>query len=336
MVAPFSQRSPLSPSFIRLISMFIALIAGIAIFCIKLYAAHISNSSAIRSDALEGSVNIIAAAFGLFSVFFSEKPADQNHPYGHGKIEHFAAVFEGGLITLAGFLILIDTGARYFNHSQPTDSLYHGLLITFFAGMLNGIVGLIVFLIGKKFNSTTLRADGLHLITDFWSTLGLGLGLGLAIYTGWLWIDPLLAIIVGVMLFVAGYKVFRPSWNTLLDAVNPETIQKIVDRLNEIKLDPVITIHELRTQEFGRDTHVDLHVVVPEFFSIKEAHDLSDQIVGKLQVTLGESSLIHAHLDPCEKIYCSECPYQNCTIRNAVFLARKPLTVETIVQDGPV
>src|ERR1035437_4721708 len=112
MTAPFTERTPLSPSFIRLLSMFIALIAGIAIFCIKLYAAHISNSSAIRSDALEGSVNILAAGFGLFSVFFSEKPADHGHPYGHGKIEHFAAVFEGGLITLAGFLIIIDTGAK--------------------------------------------------------------------------------------------------------------------------------------------------------------------------------------------------------------------------------
>jgi cation diffusion facilitator family transporter len=325
----------INPRTIRLSAIIIALIAGIIIFGVKLYAAHISNSSAIRSDALEGSVNILAAAFGLFSILFSEKPADHDHPYGHGKIEHFAAVFEGGLISLAGFLILIDTVSRYLNHSEPSD-LSQGLLISFLAGVGNGIIGLTILMIGKKYDSTTLRADGLHLISDFWSTLGLGAGLGLALYTGWLWIDPLLAIVVGIMLFVAGYKVFIPSWNTLLDAVNPESIQKIVDRLNEIKLEPVITVHELKTQEFGRDAHVDLHLVVPEFFSIKDAHQVTDRIVGELQKTLGSNSLIHAHLDPCGKLYCTECSYENCPIRKNDFLVRKPLTVDSIVQNGPI
>ena len=335
MEGPFTERAPLTPRFIRLTAISIALIAGIIIFGIKLYAAHISNSSAIRSDALEGSVNILAAAFGLFSILYSEKPADNDHPYGHGKIEHFAAVFEGGLISLAGFFILLDTASRYFNHSEPSN-LHQGLLITFCAGALNGIFGLLIFYTGKKYDSTTLRADGLHLITDFWSTIGLSLGLGLAIFTGWIWIDPLLAIIVGLMLFVAGYKVFRPSWNTLLDAVNPESIQKIVTLLNEIKLDPIITIHELKTQEFGRDSHVDLHIVVPEFFTIKDAHYISDKVVAQLQTKLGSNSQIHAHLDPCAKLYCTECSYENCAIRKNAFMARKPLTVENIVEDGPV
>lgn len=324
-----------NPQRIRLIAILIALIAGILIFGVKLYAAYISNSSAIRSDALEGSVNILAAAFGLFSILFSEKPADHDHPYGHGKIEHFAAVFEGGLISLAGFLILLDTVTRYLSHNEPSD-LSQGLLISFIAGSCNGIIGLLIFLIGKKHDSTTLRADGLHLISDFWSTLGLGIGLGLAIYTGWMWIDPLLAIIVGIMLFVAGYKVFRPSWNTLLDAVNPETIEKIVKTLNGMNLDPVITIHELKTQEFGRDAHVDLHLVVPEFFTIKDSHQTADRIVRKLQETMGSNSQIHAHLDPCERLYCSECRLENCPVRQTAFTGVKPLTAESIVQTGPV
>ena len=335
MEAPFSERAPLTPRFIRLSTMIIALVASIFIFAMKLYAANISNSSAIRSDALEGSVNILAASFGLFSILFSEKPADHDHPYGHGKIEHFAAVFEGGLISLAGFLILIDTASRFLSHSEPSN-LGKGLLITSIAGLLNGIIGLLIFYAGKKYNSTTLRADGLHLLSDFWSTIGLAAGLGITIYTGWIWIDPLLAVIVGVMLFVAGYKVFRPSWNTLLDAVNPESIQKIVTRLNEMKLDPVITIHELKTQEFGRDAHVDLHLVVPEFFTIKEAHYITDRIVEELQVSLGSESMIHAHLDPCARLYCSECSFEKCNIRKNEFIARKPLTAESIVQNGPI
>jgi cation diffusion facilitator family transporter len=335
MAGPFTERAPLSPRFIRLSAIMVALTAGILIFGIKLYAANISNSSAIRSDALEGTVNILAAAFGLFSILFSEKPADHDHPYGHGKIEHFAAVFEGGLISLAGFLILIDTASRYFNHSEPSN-LGKGLLISFAAGALNGVIGITIYYAGKKYDSTTLRSDGLHLLSDFWSTLGLSAGLGLALYTGWTWIDPILAIAVGIMLFVAGYKVFKPSWNTLLDAVNPELIQKIVEKLNSIKLEPAITIHELKMQEFGRDAHVDLHIVVPEFFTIKEAHHISDRIVKELQITLGSNSMIHAHMDPCAKLYCNECNFENCPIRKQPFTSRKPLTMESIVLDGPI
>ena len=330
-----STQNGLSPTRIRFTAILIALIASIVIFGFKLYAANISNSSALRSDALEGTVNILAAAFGLFSVVFAEKPADHDHPYGHGKIEHFAAVFEGGLISLAGFLILLDTVTRYLNHS-PIQNLEKGLLISFGAGALNGLIGLGLYFSGKKYDSTTLRADGLHLLSDFWSTLGLTVGLSLALYTGWTWVDPILAILVGIMLFVAGYRVFKPSWNTLLDAANPESIQTVVNRLNEIELAPVITIHELKTQTFGRDAHIDLHLVIPEFYTIKEGHLIADRVVKELQKTLGIDSLIHAHLDPCEQRYCSECDFEKCPIRQTAFVEKKSLTAESIVKDGPI
>jgi cation diffusion facilitator family transporter len=335
MHAPDPRSSGLSSRTIRLTAIIIALVSGIVIFGVKLYAANISNSSAIRSDALEGTVNILAAAFGLFSILFAEKPADEDHPYGHGKIEHFAAVFEGGLIALAGFLILLDTVARFLNQTQPED-LGKGLLISFIAGALNGLIGLGLYIAGKRHQSTTLKADGLHLISDFWSTIGLSAGLLLAIKTGWMWIDPILAIFVGIMLFVAGYKVFKPSWNTLLDAVNPESIQTVVNRLNEIHLDPVITIHELKTQTFGRDAHIDLHLVIPEFYSIKDGHAIADRVVQDLQNTLGVDSMIHAHLDPCEQQYCNQCPLKDCLIRKSEFIARRKLTSDSIVQKGSI
>ncbi len=330
-----SGHSKLNPRTIRIAAILLALISGIIIFGFKLYAANISNSSALRSDALEGSVNILAAAFGLFSIVFAEKPADHDHPYGHGKIEHFAAVFEGGLISLAGFLILLDTVSRYLNHT-PIQNLEKGLLISFIAGTVNGLIGIGLYFAGKKYQSTTLKADGMHLLSDFWSTLGLTVGLGLAIFTGWTWIDPVLAVLVGVMLFVAGYQVFKPSWNTLLDAANPESIRNVVKLLNQMKLDPVITVHELKTQTFGRDAHIDLHLVIPEFFTVKEGHLIADQVVSQLQNHLGVDSMIHAHLDPCEKLYCSECNYENCPVRTKAFTGKKPLTPELIVKNGPI
>jgi len=326
----------MNPRKIRLTTIVISLIVGILIFGVKLYAAHISDSSAIRSDAFEGAVNVLAAAFGLFSILFSEKPADHDHPYGHGKIEHFAAVFEGGLIFIAGLLIISDTLIRTLNHVHPSDELGQGLKLAISAGLMNGVLGFIIFTVGKKHNSTTLRADGLHLLSDLGSTIGLGIGLTLAIFTGWMWLDPTIAIVVALMLLVAGYKVFRPSWNTLLDTANPESIQKIVDRLNEINLGSVITIHELMTQEFGRDAHVDLHIVVPEFFTIKEAHETTDYVVEQLRVTLGVDSQIHAHVDPCDQRFCTECDYQVCPVRRVPFIAKKKLNAETIVQNGPI
>ena len=314
----------------------ISLIAGIFIFGVKVYAAHISNSSAIRSDALEGAVNILAAAFGLFSILFSEKPADHDHPYGHGKIEHFAAIFEGGLIAIAGFAILFDTTARFLSHVRPSPDLGEGLKLAVGAGLMNGVMGTALLMLGRKHKSTTLRADGLHLLSDLGSTIALAIGLTVALYTGWMWLDPLLAILVGLILLWAGYKVFRPSWDTLLDTLNPESIQKIVDRLNEISLDPVITIHELKAQEFGRDSHVDLHIVVPEFFSIKEAHNTSDRVVEQLRTAMGVESQIHAHVDPCGRLYCIECTFEKCPVRREAFVARKKLTAESVVKEGPI
>lgn len=335
MVEPLLPKPRFQPRTIRLIAITVALVSGLLIFGFKLYAASLSNSSALRSDALEGTVNILAAAFGLFSILYSEKPADRDHPYGHGKIEHFAAVFEGGLISLAGFLILFDTVSRILHQSQP-ENLEKGLWISFFAGAMNGVVGITLYFAGKQYDSTTLKADGLHLLSDFWSTIGLTIGLWIALSTGWLWIDPILAFLVGVMLFVAGYKVFKPSWDTLLDAANPETIKAVVSRLNEIELAPVITVHELKTQSFGRDAHIDLHLVVPEFLSIKEGHAVADRIVKNLQDTLGVDSMIHAHLDPCERLFCSECPIQDCAIRQNAFVSRKSLTIDSIVLNGQI
>ena len=320
---------------VRLTAIVIALVSGILIFAVKLHAANISNSSAIRSDALEGTVNILAAAFGLFSILFAEKPADEDHPYGHGKIEHFAAVFEGGLIALAGFLILLDTGARALNHTQPED-LGKGLLLSFVAGTLNGIIGIALYAAGKRHQSTTLKADGLHLLSDFGSTLGLSAGLVLALYTGWMWIDPILAVMVGIMLFVAGYRVFKPSWNTLLDAVNPESIGKVVTCLNEIDISPVITVHELKTQTFGRDAHIDLHLVIPEFYTVKQGHEIADRVVKDLQETLGVDSMIHAHLDPCERVYCGECPFENCPVRQSPFVERRKISSQSAVKKGTI
>jgi cation diffusion facilitator family transporter len=320
---------------VRLTAILVSLIAGILILALKIYAAEISDSSALRSDALEGTVNVLAAAFGLGSVIFAEKPADKDHPYGHGKIEYFAAAFEGGLISLAGFLILLDVGSRLV-HPTPIENLGLGLKLNFVAGALNGIIGIAIYRVGKKHQSQILVADGIHLLTDLFSTFILGSGLVLVLLTGWTWLDPVLAVGVALFLFKAGYGLVKESSQALLDAENPKLLQSIVDHLNQIDRGQVITVHELRAQQFGRDKHVDIHVVVPEFLTVKQAHHATDAFTYSLRKELGGDSLIHTHVDPCEREYCKECPVAECAIRVSPFIERKQLSLEAATRPGDI
>ncbi|MBU6155215.1 MAG: cation diffusion facilitator family transporter [Bdellovibrionales bacterium] len=318
---------------VRLAAISISLLGSLLILALKIHAARLAGSAALRSDALEGSVNVLAAAFGLGSVLFAEKPADQDHPYGHGKIEYFAQAFEGGLISLAGFLILIDTILRLIHH-DPLQDLDSGLKLNLLAGLLNGILGFGMFLSGKKYHSQILISDGIHLLTDLVTTIGLGFGLLVVIFTGWTWLDPVLALLVALFLFRTGFKLVQESSNALLDAQSPALIEAIVGYLNEIPRRSVITVHELKVQQFGRDKHVDLHVVVPEFLSIKEAHDESDRFAADLMEKLGHHSIVHTHIDPCERELCTECPFLDCPIRMKPFQGLHPFEAAQITRTG--
>lgn len=318
---------------IRMVAILIALIGSLLILALKIHAARLAGSSALRSDALEGSVNVLAAAFGLGSLLFSEKPADQDHPYGHGKIEYFAQAFEGGLISFAGFLITIDTLLRVLHH-EPMQDLGTGLKLNLLAGLLNGVLGLGIFIAGKRHHSQILISDGIHLLTDLVTTAVLGLGLVLVLSTGWTWLDPVLALLVALFLFRTGFKLVQESSNALLDAQSPALIETITAYLNEIPRRSVIAAHELKVQQFGRDKHVDLHVVVPEFLSIKEAHDESDRFAFDLMHKLGHHSLVHTHIDPCEREYCSECSFLDCPIRMKPFQGIPPFDPSKITQLG--
>ena len=203
-----------------------------------------------------------------------------------------------------------------------------------FSGFLNGAIGYVIFKVGKKHQSKTLEADGLHLITDLFTTVALGLGLGLVLLTGWHWLDPLLALAVAIFLLRTGFLLVKESAHALLDAENPELLVKILKHINAEDRGHVITIHETKAQLFGRDTHVDMHVVVPEFFTIKEAHDATDAFAFSLQKNLGHGSVVHTHVDPCEREYCTECPYTPCAIRMSPFSARKEFTLDSITSNG--
>lgn len=307
---------------------------GIAIFLVKAFSYYLTGSLALKSDALESIVNIVAAVFAYMAITFANQPADKDHPYGHGKIENFSAAFEGGLIVLAAIFIFYESFMELL-HGVTIKDLGLGLWINLGAGSINGVLGLLLIKNGRELHSKTLDADGHHLLTDFYTTIGIFVGLIIVKLTHFNWLDPVMAMAMALFLAKTGSKLVLSSSHALLDAEDPQTLKKLIQVINTINEPQIITVHEMRTLRSGRYIHVDLHLVVPEFYNVRNAHDLMDEYEEKIIDQLGLEGEFHTHMDPCYQLYCRQCPIESCPIRKNPFLARIPLTVETATQMGP-
>ena len=255
----------------------LSITVGCLVLGLKYFAFHISGPTALKSDAIENVVNVVAAVFALGAIIFADKPADREHPYGHGKIEHFSAAFEGGMISLAAVLIGYEA-VRAAVEGAPLQNLTLGLAVNFGAGVLNGLLGLFLIWQGKRQDSHALAADGHHVFSDFYVTLGLGAGLLLVRATGMTWLDPPMAMIVCAILAYTGFKLVRTSSAALLDTEDPDMVQHLVEAINKVRPKDIVAIHELRTLRSGRYIHVDIHMVIPEFYGIGQGHELADRL----------------------------------------------------------
>jgi cation diffusion facilitator family transporter len=309
--------------------------AGCFILGLKYYAFHVSHSAALKSDAIENVVNVVAAVFALGAIIFAGKPADREHPYGHGKIEHFSAAFEGGMISLAAVLIIYEA-IRSVIDKVPLENLSLGLGINFAAGVLNGLLGLFLLYMGRKQNSHALIADGHHVLSDFYVTLGLAVGLLLVKFTGLQWLDVGMAFGVGAILAYTGFKLVRTSSAALLDAEDPDVLALLVATINRIRPVDVLAIHEMRTMRSGRYTHVDIHVVIPEFYSILQGHELAERFNAAVVEAAAMEGELHTHVDPCLRSHCPHCGVEPCPIRQAPHTEAFAITLEAAVAAGPI
>jgi cation diffusion facilitator family transporter len=324
----------------RVRAIVISLAAGTGILGLKAAAYYMTGSMALQSDALESIVNVVAAAFGLGAVIFAGQPADKDHPYGHGKMEYFAAAFEGGLISLAAVLIFYES-VLALARGVELKSLGLGLALNIAAGALNGLLGWYLLRTGRRLNSKTLEADGHHVLSDFYTTGGIFVGLLLVQLTGLSWLDPLIAIAVAVLLAKTGFGLVRESAAALLDEEDSETIAVIVsalDRLLKKGVDEsgVITVHGLRAIRSGRYTHVDVHLVVPEYLPVSEAHDDTERFDKTLIEAAGLEGELHVHIDPCRRKYCARCTDSTCPIRAEPLKGPATLTAEEAVVVEPI
>ncbi|MEK2644019.1 cation diffusion facilitator family transporter [Bdellovibrio sp. BCCA] len=318
---------------IRNRAAWISALASFTIFGLKLGAYKITGSTAVLSDALESIVNVIASLVALFVIRFASQPADHEHPYGHGKAESFSSAFEGGMIFFAAIMIIGEAVKALINH-EPTQQLEMGLLIVGGAALVNLALGLYLKRVGKTHHSEALRASGAHVISDVLTTAGVMVGLGLVMLTGLQWLDPVVAILVGLQLAYSGYTIVRSSLGILMDEQDEDILENLAEALRKNRVPGIIDIHHLRTIRSGRFHHVDAHMVVPEYWDVTHAHEVTHAFENRVVADYDFDGELAFHLDPCKKSYCSACDVENCPIRLQPFKEGHPFTVKSLT-GGP-
>lgn len=291
----------------------LSLSVGIGMFVAKISAYFLTGSSAIFSDAAESVVHVAATSMALYSIYLSSKPADESHLYGHGNIEFFSAGIEGLLIIIAAITIIY-YAANDLIHGVTTKSLDIGTIIIAFAGAINFFLGLYLVKKGKATNSLTLIADGKHVLTDSYTSIGVVIGLILVLLTGFLLLDPLIAILVALNILVTGYKLIRESIGGLMNETDRQTLETISGILKNIRKDYWIDIHHLRFWKSGDMVVIDFHFLLPYFFTIKESHLEENYIEKKLLEVIPNCS-VRIHMDYCNEKVCKFCNNRNCDER---------------------
>ncbi len=311
-----------------------SLVVAVLLLGVKFWAYAETGSQAIFSDALESIVNVVAAAFALGVLTYAGRPADRDHPYGHGKVEFFSAAFEGGLIFFAALVILWQASVAFHLGAEP-QRLDFGLWLTLAAGAANGGLGWFLVRYGRKHRSAALEADGHHVLSDFMTSLGVVAGLLAVRFTGLWWFDPLAATAMGAWLLVTGWRLVRRATGGLLDEEDPAFLRQLVTVLSPRVHNGIIRVHHLRAIRAGRFHHISAHLVVPEFWTVERAHDAAEALAASVLREVPGEAEIDFHTDPCERAYCSRCDLEACSVRQQPFLRLDPLTVDEAVLPDP-
>ncbi|MDY9918505.1 MAG: cation diffusion facilitator family transporter [Proteiniphilum sp.] len=287
------KKSPLR----RFISLSIA--AAIVTILLKFYAYSVTGSMGFLSDALESFVNLFAAIFALVMLNISQKPADKEHEFGHSKAEYFSSAAEGALILIAAFTIIWSAVPRLID-PRPIENINTGLLFSLLASLVNLAVGMTLVRNGKKRRSLLLEADGKHLMADVWTSAGVIVAIVIVKFTGWLIVDPIIAILVALHIIYTGYRLISRSASGLMDASIPgEDLEKITNYLDSLN-DQKIEYHSLLTRVAGRRKFIAMHILVPGKWTVKEAHDYADEIEETIVNMFDEPVTVHTHLEPVE------------------------------------
>ena len=277
--------------------MWLSIAASIATIALKLAAAAVTGSVGFLSDAIESVINFVAAVVGLWALKISAKPADDNHNFGHAKAEYFSAQVEGAMIFVASIAIIY-TAVDRIVHPRPIEEVGLGLLLSVLASVLNLAVGVALIRAGRRYRSATLNADGHHLITDVWTTVGVLIGIVVVWLTGWEVLDPVIALAVGVNILFTGYRLLKDAILGLLSQALPEEELALIDAfLTRFGEEKGVTFTSLRTVAFGRERLVNVVMQVPGDWSVDVSHGYADLVEEGVAAQLGTAETV-VHIEP--------------------------------------
>ncbi|MEF8723946.1 MAG: cation diffusion facilitator family transporter [Candidatus Accumulibacter delftensis] len=278
--------------------IWLSIAAALVTIALKALAWLLTGSVGLLSDALESLVNLAGACMALAMLSIAERPEDAGHGFGHGKAEYFSSGFEGLLILFAAIAMAMAAGERLLN-PQPLEAVGVGLAVSAVAALINLLVGRVLLLTGRRQRSITLEADAHHLLTDVWTSLGVIIGVGAVALTGWLWLDPILALLVASNIVWTGWRLLRRSANGLMDAsLPPEQQAQILEVLKSYRRQG-IDFHALRSREAGARSFISLHVLVPGAWTVMRAHQLVEELESELRRELPHAS-VFIHIEPLE------------------------------------
>jgi cation diffusion facilitator family transporter len=309
--------------------MGISLGLSIVLLILKFTAYFLTYSTAILTDAVESIVNVIASGFAFYSIYLANQPADQNHPYGHGKIEFLSAGFEGSMILSAGLVIMWQAVLSFFEPKVLTN-LDWGIALIGLTAIANAFVGWMLIRTGRQADSAALTADGKHLLTDTFSSIVVMIGVGLVALTGNEWIDSALSVVLAVVIIYNGFMITRQSVARLMDETDVPTLHRVVNLLNVHRDPNWIDVHNLRVQKYGADLHIDCHLTLPYYWELTQVHNEVHHFENTLKAGFQGEVEIFVHTDPCISQCCHYCRVTNCPVRAFAFVGYVDWTAENL------
>ncbi|MCQ2069730.1 MAG: cation diffusion facilitator family transporter [archaeon] len=313
---------------------------GAILMITKFFAYFLTSSVSILTDAMESIVNVIAGIVGVYALYLTMIPADEDHPYGHGKIELISSSVEGSLICLAGALILLETAVRFIEGDFRLRDLDIGLIIVIIAAVVNFAMGYTAIRMGRASNSIALAASGKHLCTDTYSSVGIILGLGVVMGLEFIginayWIDPVMAGLFGAFIIYTGINVLRESMAGIMDKADMEIISEVTDCFNRIRTSDVIDVHHLRVNKYGAAIHVDAHMTVPDSMTVGESDKIIQAFRSEVFKNFDGDVDMTVMVEPCNKDPCKNCPSPDCGDRKSDYVEPKIIVIDSAIKGDP-
>ena len=277
----------------------LSIAAALITLSLKTVAYLVTDSVGMLSDAMESIVNLAAAIMALTMLTIAARPADDDHAFGHSKAEYFSSGVEGALILIAAVSIIWAALPRLF-HPQAIEQVGLGLMISLVASAVNFAAAFVLLRAGKEHHSITLEADAHHLMTDVWTSGGVLIGIGAVYISGWLILDPLIAIAVALNIVWTGFQLLHRSVDGLMDmSLPPDELSIIHDIIGRYATQEGIAYNSLKTRQAGSHKFISVHILVPANWTVQRGHDLLDLLEADIEKTLHGSHVL-THLEPIE------------------------------------